>query len=68
MTTPDEARTQIASLMVSNAYAEPIMNWANCEFADVSDDGNVWIETPQTGHWLDDAKLIELAEWLKTGK
>jgi hypothetical protein len=62
--TPEEARIEIARLLTRNDCAEPICNWANCEYADIDDDGDVWIEGPQTGHWLDDDKLVKLAAWL----
>jgi len=36
--------------------------WANCDYADVDDDGDVWISDPMRGHWLDAGKLAELVD------
>jgi hypothetical protein len=37
----------------------------NCQYAEVNSDGNIWIEEPMPGHWLNDDHLIETVEWLK---
>ena len=40
-----------------------IKEWANCQKADVDSDGNIWIEGPQTGHWLKDEKIFDFVVW-----
>ena len=40
-----------------------IMEWANCTFAEIDSDGDVWIEGPQSGHWLSDDRLAEFIAW-----
>jgi len=42
---------------------EGIREWANCETAEVDSDGDVWIEGPQTGHWLSAEKKAEYVTW-----
>ena len=46
--------------------AELVCRKFNCSDAEFDSDGNVWIEGPQAGHWLDDDKLDELVEWMKS--
>lgn len=42
---------------------DAIKTWANCREADVDDTGGIWIAVPQSGHWLDDDKLVEFLNW-----
>lgn len=60
--TINEARSIIKKTN-SDELVDAVKEWANCTFAEIDDDGDVWIEGPQTGHWLKDDKLIEFAEW-----
>lgn len=43
--------------------AAAVCEWANCEGASVHETGSIWIEGPQRGHWLSDAKIIEFWNW-----
>jgi hypothetical protein len=45
--------------LIENAVKE----WANCLEASVDTNGNIWIEGPQTGHWLSEDKIIEFWAW-----
>ena len=38
--------------------------WANCTHAEIDDDGDVHVEGPQAGRWLDDDELIDFLSWL----
>lgn len=46
-------------------FAELIRVRFNCAEAHVDDDGDVWIAGPQTGHWLKDDALNDLADWIE---
>ena len=35
----------------------------NCTEAAITDEGDVWIADPQSGHWLNDDDLNEFADW-----
>ena len=37
----------------------------NCQLAEIDDDGDVWIAEPQAGHWLKDADLLDLVDWME---
>lgn len=43
-----------------------IGDWNNTIDNDIDSDGDVWVSDPQTGHWVNDDRLIELAELLLT--
>jgi hypothetical protein len=62
-----EARA-IVLLAVENAGREEILGkiveWNNTSDNDIDADGHVWVANPQTGHWLNDDRLIELAVFL----
>ena len=40
----------------------------NCHRADLTDDGNVWIDRPQSSHWLSTDELSTLIDWLAVRK
>jgi len=40
-----------------------IRTWMNSRVADVDDAGDVWIDDPMTGHWLDDADKAAFVAW-----
>lgn len=43
---------------------EPLIcEWCNCREASVYADGDVWIEGPQSGHWLSADKKSEYIAW-----
>jgi hypothetical protein len=44
---------------------EAVKTWANCQDAEVSDAGGIWITGPQTGHWLNEAALKTFVDWLE---
>lgn len=62
-----EARA-IVLLAIENAGRDEILDeivqWNNTTDNDIDADGNVWVADPQTGHWLDDDRLIEFAAFL----
>jgi len=37
----------------------------NCASAEIDSAGDIWIEGPQTGHWLKDAELAQLVEFIE---
>lgn len=49
------------------ALIDGIKTIYNCREADVDADGNIWIGTPQSGHWLEDDGLERVARALKSG-
>lgn len=67
ITTAAEARAHILAA-IEFAGREEVMDavvqFSNTTDNDISDEGNVWVCAPQTGHWLDDDRLIEFATFL----
>lgn len=65
--TAAEARAHILAA-VEFAGREEVMDaivqFNNTTDNDISDDGDVWVSAPQTGHWLDDDRLIAFAKFL----
>ena len=59
-----EIKTAFAA--VPAAVADAAIEKHNCETAEVDEKGDIWIEGPQRGHWLDEEELAELAEWVET--
>jgi hypothetical protein len=47
--------------LIENAVKE----WANCFEAIVDTNGDIWIEGPQTGHWLSEDKIVEFWGWFQ---
>jgi len=45
--------------LIENAVKE----WANCQAASVDTNGDIWIEGPQSGHWLSGDKIVEFWAW-----
>ena len=43
--------------------AAAVCEWANCEGASVHETGSIWIEGPQSGHWLSDETIVEFWAW-----
>jgi len=59
------ARETLLALVAAYGKAQVedfIAAWANVTTASIDADGDVWIENPCAGHWLDDDRLITLAE------
>lgn len=40
-----------------------VTEWANCHDAEIDEKGDVWINNPQRGHWLDDDAKAEFVAW-----
>lgn len=34
----------------------------NCHYCEIDDEGNVWIEQPQLGHWLNDEEISRIID------
>lgn len=65
--TPAEARAHILAAIEFAGREEvmdAIIQFNNTTDNDISDDGNVWVSAPQTGHWLDADRLIAFARFL----
>jgi len=58
----------IVLLAVKNAGRAEVLGkivaWNNTTDNDIDADGDVWVANPQTGHWLNDDRLIEFAVFL----
>ncbi|CAB5194398.1 hypothetical protein UFOVP178_1 [uncultured Caudovirales phage] len=52
----------------TNGYstADLIRHWCNCQEVEITEQGNVWIANPQTGHTLEDNELAKFVEWHKS--
>ncbi len=67
ITTAAEARNHIlAAIEIAGReeIIDAIAHYNNTTDNDISDEGNVWVSAPQTGHWLDDDRLVEFANFL----
>lgn len=43
---------------------EPLIReWLNCETASVDTDGDVWVESPMAGHWLNADRKEAYCVW-----
>lgn len=40
-----------------------VRQWANCRYASVDAAGDIWIEGPQSGHWLSSDELERFHAW-----
>lgn len=66
-TTATEARAFILEAIANVSREEildAIVQWNNTTDNDISDEGNVWVANPQTGHWLDDDRIVEFANFI----
>jgi hypothetical protein len=43
--------------------SEMVKNWVNCKEACIDTDGGIWIEYPQSGHWLSDEEIASFIDW-----
>jgi len=69
--TPKQAITQVAENWDNGDPDAPylmedaIKEWSNCQRVCIDvQTGEVWIDTPQTGHWLDDHEAKKFLLWL----
>lgn len=51
--------------MITQNDTDMIKEWLNCETADVDSEGDVWVQGPMTGHWIDESAKAEYLEWRK---
>ena len=62
-----EARKQILDVVEfagRDEVLDAIVQFNNTTENDISDEGNIWVGAPQTGHWLDDDRLIAFAKFI----
>lgn len=67
ITTAAEARAHILAAVEyagRDEVLDAVVQFNNTTDNDISDEGNVWVAAPQTGHWLDDECLVEFAKFL----
>lgn len=52
----------------TNGYStvDLICQCFNCQNAEITEQGNVWIANPQTGHTLKDDDLAKFVKWHKS--
>lgn len=66
-TAADARKTILAA--IENAGRDEILaeivRWNNTTENDIDEGGDVWVSNPQTGHWLDDDRLMEFADFLQ---
>lgn len=43
---------------------DAIVQWNNTTENDIDEKGDVWVSNPQTGHWLNEDRLVEFAKFL----
>lgn len=55
----------MAELAAEEDRAEDFVNeYWNCKNGYVDTDGKVWVETPQSGHFVDDEEIEQFCDWL----
>lgn len=67
ITTAAEARNHILAAVEIAGREEvlnAIVNYNNTTENDISNEGNIWVSAPQAGHWLDDDRLVDFANFL----
>lgn len=67
ITTATEARAYIREAIRINgkdAILDEVVRFNNTVDNDIDEDGDVWVCDPQVGHWLDDDKLVDFANFL----
>lgn len=65
--TAEEARTHILEAIEfagREEVLEAVVQFNNTTENDIDDKGDVWVCNPQTGHWLDEDRLVEFAKFL----
>lgn len=65
--TADQARANILQaikLAGRETILDQIVQWNNTTDNDINEAGEVWVANPQRGHWLDNDRLVEFAEFL----
>lgn len=65
--TATEARTHILAAIEFAGREEvldAIIQFNNTTENEIDENGDVWVSAPQTGHWLEEDKLIAFAEFL----
>lgn len=65
MTTVKYRLQQLIEFETINDYSaeELVKEYFNCKEAIVDSDG-IWIENPQTGHYVDDDSLVNFLDWV----
>ncbi|MEN5117487.1 hypothetical protein ABE488_09160 [Luteimonas sp. TWI662] len=48
---------------ITTADEAGIREWLNCTTASVDAGGDVWVERPMTGHWLNEDRKAEYVDW-----
>ena len=70
ITTADEARDYINTAIARTSWEEIhglVVQWNNTTDNYIDANGDVWVEKPQTGRWLDNDSLVEFANsWPKS--
>ena len=46
-------------------FADLVREFFNCSEAEADDQGDIWIASPQTGHWLAADRKAELLAWIE---
>ena len=67
ITTADEARDYINTAIARTSWEEIhglVVQWNNTTDNYIDANGDVWVEKPQTGRWLDNDSLVEFANFL----
>jgi hypothetical protein len=64
MTTNEAILTIKANVESDGGSIEDLVTeWCNASEVEVSDNGDIWIAKPQTGHWLNDERKAEFVAW-----
>jgi hypothetical protein len=67
ITWENEAREYFKEIHGEPDAVEWVIRGMNCYSAEIDASGDVWIEGPQSGHWLSDDELIDLANAIENG-
>lgn len=51
------------SNQIGHADEALVRQWLNCETAEIDSEGDIWVDGPMAGHWLDDEKRLAYLAW-----
>jgi len=64
-------KTWLDNCRVNESEESRVEDWFgqffNCQTVEISDDGSLWIEGPQAGHWVDQERIDEAMSAIDAG-
>lgn len=63
--TPKGQVCALLNIIFHGDLCDMVREMQNCEDVEITDEGEIWIAKPQTGHWLSDDHTQEFVDWVK---